>query len=156
MKPLICIIDRNKVYRHVIQECLSTLGYSDIETFTHPDEALRSVRIPQIVILDTNGGDKHLSGIEFFRQYGHTRYRHTRFIFLSSDSSLSSAVSVLRMGAYDYILKSKAGLNRLVVRIEKLSLAYIKDQKHLASYRAALISMAGSILLLVWAVLKYS
>ena len=100
---------------------------------------------PDIIILDNNQGKDHLSGVEFFRVY-RQRYQTTHFLFLSSNTNLDIAVNAMKLGAYDYIIKSKLGLERLIVRVDKLVNVYRNDLRrknfhHLTLFSIGILSM---------------
>ena len=67
-------------------------------------------------------GEDKITGLDFLRTYASSHFPDTRFIFLSSSTSLDIAVDSIRTGAYDYIVKSKSGLERLVKRLDNLDL----------------------------------
>jgi len=155
MKPLIYIIDKSRNYRHILSNCLMALGSSNVETFDNPQAALEKWANPDIIILDHETKEDHISGLDFFREYGDSRLKSTRFLFLSSNSSMHIAVSAIRLGAYDYILKSKAGLERLVAQVEKLVKIQVRNYRGKLILKFALYSLGIASVILGAAIYNY-
>lgn len=110
---------------------------------------------PDIIILDDLQGREHLSGMEFFRVY-RDHYKESCFIFLSSNTSLEVAVEAIKLGAIDYILKSKTGIDRLVRKVDHLVSVNLRIRKRKRTLRAAALSLGMCSLLLAVAVLLYN
>jgi DNA-binding response OmpR family regulator len=153
--PLIYVIDTNASYRKVIQGGLSALNYNNINLFGSTGECLLANGSPDIIILDNNQGNDHLSGIEFFRVY-RRKFQAAHFLFLSSNTNLDIAVNAMKLGAYDYIIKSKLGLERLLERVDKLVNVYRKDLKRRNLHRLTLISLGIFCLIFLLAIIHYT
>ncbi len=118
--PLIFIIDSNKTYQKLIYNCLSALDYKDNYMFSSGEECiLESKKNPDIIILDYNLGDDKMTGLEFMETFS-KHSSSTKYIFLSSNTSIDIAVNTIKNGASDYIIKSKLGIDRLIKRLEIL------------------------------------
>lgn len=156
MNPVIHILDQSREYRRILEECLLTLGYSNVETFNDPDLMLEYRSKPDIIILDHEMGNARLSGLEFFRLYGHREFRTSKFIFLSSNLNPNIAVSAIRMGAFDYIIKSKMGLDRLINRVGKLVQAHREGYRKTLLFRVSLVSFSLLACVLALAVYFYN
>jgi DNA-binding NtrC family response regulator len=152
--PLIYVIDTNPSYRKVISGCLSALNYRNIDSFSTIGDCLLANGTPDIIILDNEQGEEHLTGLEFFRVY-RKRFQQTHFLFLSSDNNLDVAVDAIKMGAYDYIVKSKIGLERLIERVDKLVKVYRNDLKRKHLYIFTLLSLGVLCIVFITAVLLY-
>lgn len=153
--PHIYVIDKNPSYRKVIQGCLSALNYRNIELFDSTGECLLAGGSPDIIILDNNQDKDQLSGIEFFRVY-RKKFQTAHFLFLSSNTNLDIAVKAMKLGAYDYIIKSKMGLEHLIERVDKLVNIYRKDLKRKNLHRITLISLGIFSLIYLLAILFYT
>lgn len=138
--PLIYVIEKNDSYRKIIRTCLGALNYHNINMFSDPGECLLASDSPDIIILDNNQGTEHISGVEFFRVY-RQRFQSTHFLFLSSNTNLDIAVKAMKLGAYDYIIKSKMGLERLIERVDKLVNVYRNDLRRKLFHRLGLLSL---------------
>lgn len=132
--PLIYIVDGSDTYRKIIVACLEALSNTNIRTFDDGESCFTAIgQIPEIIILDYNLGDGKWNGLEFMTEYTRIN-RSTKFIFLSSNTKVDVAVDAIRLGAIDYILKSKSGLTRLAKQIDIVkNLIALKqiERKHL-------------------------
>ncbi len=152
--PLVYIIDRNASYRRLISNCLSALGLTRIERFENVTQCLQHGKQPDIIILDEHQENNHPRGLDFIRIY-YPRYSDSHFIFLSSNTRLEDAVSAMKLGACDYIVKSKFGLDRLMSRVDQLMRVSKKIQNRNRILRAAIFSFFIGSLLLAVAVFVY-
>jgi CheY-like chemotaxis protein len=153
--PQIHIIDKNPSYRKVVEGFVRALGYP--VTSTESCEQLLSERKkPDIIILDHDLGADNLTGLDFMHRYGQKHFPDTRFVFLTSTTSLDIALSSLRGGAIDYIIKSKSGLERLVKRIDALvgSYHFLRRLKRHLIYALVLLTIFG--LTLILAIFQYN
>jgi two-component system, OmpR family, response regulator len=115
---LIYIIDNSQSYRKLVETCLEALNFTDIKTYDDSESCFTNMdQIPDIIILDYNLGDGRWNGLEFMSEFSRLS-KNTRFIFLSSNTKIDIAVDSVRMGAVDYIIKSKSGLMRLVKQVD--------------------------------------
>ena len=153
--PLIYVIDKNDSYRKIIRSCLFALNYHNIIMYSDPGECLMANGSPDIIILDNNQGKDHISGVEFFRVY-RQRFQTTHFLFLSSSTNLDIAVKAMKLGAYDYIIKSKIGLERLIERVDKLVNVYRKDLQRKNFHRLTLLSIGILCMVLFMAIYLYT
>ncbi len=149
------MIDKNDSYRRIIRSCLTALNYHNIHMFSSPGDCLMDSGSPDIIILDNNQGKDHLSGVEFFRTY-RQRFQTTHFLFLSSNTNLDIAVNAMKLGAYDYIIKSKLGLERLIERVDKLVNVYRNDLRRKNFHRLTLFSIGVLSLIFLLAIYLYT
>jgi DNA-binding NtrC family response regulator len=116
--PLIYIIDGSSSYRKIIETCLAALNVLDIKMFDDGESCFASMELsPDIIILDYNLGEGKWNGLEFMEEYSRA-HKNVNYIFLSSSTKIEIAVEAVRMGARDYILKSKSGITRLAKQID--------------------------------------
>jgi len=139
--PQIHIIDKSPIYRKVIEELIRALGHSGISS-SESCEQLLSLKIqPDIIILDHDLGNHKLTGLDFVRSFGSLQFPNTRFVFLSSTTSLDIAVSSLRAGAKDYIIKSKAGWEHLAKRLDQLVGSFYAFRRKQKQFKVAMFSL---------------
>lgn len=153
--PLIFVIDSNASYRKIIRSCLKALNYCNIHLFQSTGECLLAEGSPDIIILDNNQGKDHLTGVEFFRIY-RKKFQTAHFLFLSSNTNLDVAVNAMKLGAYDYIVKSKWGLERLIERVDKLVNVYRKDLRRKIIHRITLVTLGIFSIIFLLAILIYT
>jgi two-component system response regulator AtoC len=127
--PLIYVIDKNASYRKVISGCLEALQFNNYQEFSDGEQCFTSgCPEPDVIILDYNLGENNWNGIEFMEEYSRVN-KNSDYLFLSSHIKLETAVKSIRLGAFDYILKSNIGLSRLVKQLEKYRFAHRRRQK---------------------------
>jgi DNA-binding NtrC family response regulator len=153
--PLIFIIDHSTAYRKILKNCLEALDYKNIHLYSNSEEMQSSKLSPDIIILDQELGDDHMKGLDFLKKYK-TTYCNTHFIFLSSNTNIQIAVDSIKYGAFDYIIKSRIGLERLILKINKLVNNQIKLNTRKKIYNTAVVSLGMVSLILVVAVILYN
>jgi two-component system KDP operon response regulator KdpE len=99
----VLIIDDEPSVRVMLDAALRPLGYR-VEVATNGREALRMIDKDEydLLLLDLRLGD--LDGIEVLRETK-ARWPNTEVILLTAHGSINSAISALRYGAFDYLLK---------------------------------------------------
>jgi DNA-binding NtrC family response regulator len=155
VNPTVFIIDKSSSYRIIIKNILEALGYYNLYTFSNSEECNTVKIIPDIIILDYNLGENSQSGLDFLRQ-NKIRFSKAHFFFLSSNTDLEIAVDSIRWGACDYIIKNKKGLEKLIVKLERLVNAEKKYYRKYLYYKAALISLGMVSVIFVVAVILYN
>ncbi len=134
---------------------LHGLGYNNITCSASCEELLNFKVQPDIIILEHLLGRNKMKGLDLIRKHRASKYPHSRFLFLSSCSDINVAISSIKAGAFDYILKSKSGLERLIKRLDKLAeTCYIVNKKQ-KQYRAALYSLGVVGFLFILIILLY-
>jgi DNA-binding response OmpR family regulator len=153
--PIVYIIDNSHTYSEIIKNCLEALNFCKIYTFSKCEDIAVVQLSPDIVILDHELGINRMKGFDFFKEYK-TQHPETHFIFFSSDTSIEVAVSSIKTGAYDYIIKSKAGLERLIKRFHGLIASQIRMHYRKKVYNVALVSLSMVSLVFIVAIILYN
>jgi DNA-binding NarL/FixJ family response regulator len=153
--PLIYIIDHNPVYRNIVKNFLEALDYKNIRSYSNCEEMQKANLSPDIIILDQELGKNQMKGLDFFIKFK-TTYRDTHFIFLSSNTNIEIAVSSIKLGAFDYIIKSRIGLERLITRISGLISNQKKSKARTKTYNTAIVSLGMFSLIFVLAIILYN
>jgi DNA-binding NtrC family response regulator len=147
--PLIFVVEDNKIYNKLVVNFLEKKGFTNVKSFANGEDCLKNMSLkPDIVIQDylLEG----LNGIEVLI-WAKKHYPLTEFIFLSGQESMDIAVNTMRYGAYDYIIKNDATLDRLADKIERI----LKAMKFAKSYKNIKSLMFASIILLLLIVLFF-
>ncbi len=98
----ILIVEDNAAERNALQKLLRAIGH-EVFTAESPDKALGYVDEEiDIVLSDLHMGD--VSGLDLLKLWK-SRQADTQFILITGQSSVSTAVSAIKAGAYDYITK---------------------------------------------------
>ncbi|MGD2035017.1 MAG: response regulator, partial [Bacteroidales bacterium] len=152
---LIYIIDQNEGYRKVLKTCLEALSFSNIRIFDACEECHALNEVPDIIILDHITKEYRISGLDFLIGTK-AQYPGSHFLFFSSDASVDVAVRSIKWGASDYFVKSKKGLEQLIVRVNMLVKSYKQLRRKEIVYRSAVVSLGMFSLLFCLAVFLYS
>jgi len=153
--PLIYIIDKSAAYRLQLKASLAAISLHNLQFFDNTEACLDFGGVPDIIILDDIQENECMSGIDFLRIY-QNRYRKSIFLFLSTNNNLDDAVSAIKLGATDYVVKSKVGLNRLTRRIDKLVQSQLFDSKKKKFLKTAVFFLGTFSFLLATAIILYN
>lgn len=116
--PLIFVVEDNSLYNKLIASHLRSNKFKRIETFFSGEECLQNLyKKPDIVIQDylMNG----ISGIDVLKESKKT-HPSTEFIFLSGLDSFDIAVNTIKYGAFDYVVKDRLALKKIIEKINKI------------------------------------
>ena len=98
----VLIVEDNAVERSALLKLLRTLGHT-VFAAESPDKALGYVdEEVDVVLSDLHMGD--VSGLDLLKLWK-SRQADTQFILITGQSSVSTAVTAIKSGAYDYITK---------------------------------------------------
>ncbi|MCL6620477.1 MAG: diguanylate cyclase [Syntrophobacterales bacterium] len=117
MPEQILVVDDDPALLQVLTRFLQGQGFA-VEAHQRGGTALAAVeqQEPAVAILDLNLPD--LSGLEVMRRLKATR-PDTEVILFTGLGGLDSAVAALRLGAYDYLVKSELKLPELAAVVER-------------------------------------
>ncbi len=143
--PVIFVVDNNKLFRNLTVQYLNIADYNEILTFSTADECLKFIDLhPDIVVTELYYGENKISGIDLLAIIK-TLSPKTKVIFLSSSGDMEGAIRSVRMGAVDFIIKSKLALDKLLQRIKQLTV-YNDEIKRANSVN---ITLAASLAILI-------
>lgn len=107
----IFIVDDNELYAKASQHHLSLNPDNEVETFITGKDCLNNLYTkPNMVFLDYSLPD--LSGIEVLRKIKQS-YPEMPVVIVSGQEDVSTAVELLKEGAYDYIVKDENAHERM-------------------------------------------
>ena len=112
----ILVVDDERAVRMMLEAALRAQGYK-IQVAANGAEAREQIEAEEfdLVLLDLQLGDS--DGIEILREVKRS-WPNTEVILLTAHGSINSAISALRHGAYDYLLKP-AQVNDIRERVER-------------------------------------
>ncbi|NEW83573.1 MAG: response regulator [Mariniphaga sp.] len=148
--PLIFIVEDNSIYNKFIASHLRSNKFERIESFLSGEDCLKNLyKKPDIVIQDylLNG----ISGIDVLKTTRKTN-PSTEFIFLSGQDNLSIAVNTIKNGAFDYVVKDRFALKKLIDNIDKIMKqrnTKSENQNHVKGITLFFIALALLILSIV-------
>jgi DNA-binding NtrC family response regulator len=153
--PLIYIIDNNSGYRKILDACFRALKFTNLQTFETCESCLESEEIPDIIVLDHSMKEYHISGLDFLIRYKQ-HFSKTHFLFFSSDANVDVAVRSIKWGACDYFIKSKKGLEQLILRFNNLIHSYKLMRRKQFVYNVSIVSLGMFSLVFAIAILLYN
>jgi FixJ family two-component response regulator len=116
--PLIFIVQDSVVYKDMILGFLKSKNYTNIKTFKTGEECLKSIHLkPDIIVLDYSFGG--ITGLDLMKKV-QDEHPEIKFIFLSGQNDVEVAVTIMKIGAADYIVKNDKALQNLLNSIEQL------------------------------------
>ena len=112
----ICVVDDEEIIRITLSDELKDSGH-EVFDFNNPLEALDFIKQNEIQVLLTDIKMPQMDGLELLQKVQEID-KHCMVIFLTGYPSLDSAISAMRSGAYDYLVKP-VNLEELKLRIER-------------------------------------
>ena len=105
------VVDDNELYAKMSQHHLSLNPDNEVEKFKSGKECLEALyKNPDLIFLDYSLPD--LSGIEVLRKVKET-HKEIPVIIVSGQEDVSTAINLLKEGAYDYIVKDENAKERM-------------------------------------------
>jgi DNA-binding NtrC family response regulator len=143
--PLIFIVEDNIAYSKVIEYQLKKNGFNSVFPFISGEECLKHIHLkPDIVIQDYKL--QGMSGLHVLKQF---KRKHPRceFIFLSGQDDVETAVNTIKLGAFDYIVKTQTAMDQLMARINYL-LSIQQSKRRRRNYRNIVLAFIIAVLIL--------
>jgi DNA-binding NarL/FixJ family response regulator len=117
--PLIFVVEDNSLYNRLIASHLRMNKFQRIECFLSGEDCLMNLyKKPDIVIQDYHMGG--INGVDVLRKSKKLNPA-TEFIFLSGDDNYEIAANTIKYGAFDYLIKDRSALKKLVDAINNIS-----------------------------------
>jgi DNA-binding NtrC family response regulator len=109
----IFIVEDDKFYAGVIRHALEAKNFMNVRIFPTGEECIENLHLnPEIVLLDYRLGDDKMDGMDVLKAIGKTE-QDTQVVFLTSVDKLEVATNTIKAGAYDYVVKSEAAIERI-------------------------------------------
>jgi len=114
----IFLVDDDLFCTSIYLQHLQNLGYTDITTFENGADCLNLLtQQPEVIFLDH--GMATMPGLEVLKKI--KRFSPDIYvIFLSGQENIETAVSALKYGAFDYIVKGSAELDKITNVMTKI------------------------------------
>jgi len=146
-EPVIFVIEDNKLYNNLVVKHLQNNGFKNVVSFLSGEECIVNLLVqkPDIVIQDyfLEG----MNGIEVLKKLK-SKYPDAEFIFLSGQESMEVTIKTMKHGAFDYVIKDEAAMDKLIDRINKI-MAIKKLRQNNKMLRMGLFLFLGVVLILV-------
>jgi len=109
----IFIVEDDKFYAGVIRHALESRNFMNVKVLGNGEDCLKNMHLnPAIILMDYRLGDNQLDGLETMKQIRKTG-SDVQIIFLTGVDKLEVATNTIKAGAYDYVVKSEAAIERI-------------------------------------------
>lgn len=144
--PLIFLIEESLIYKDLIVGYLQSNKYQNIKVFKKGEECMADLHLnPDIIILDYSS--EGMSGLELMKKVKLT-HPAIDFIFLSAQNDVEVAISIMKLGASDYVVKNDKAPTRLVKAIEQ-AISITKREKMNKGFTIGVFGFFVLLLLLI-------
>lgn len=128
MSADILVIDDESDITALISDILSDENYQ-VRTANNSDKALKALaeRVPSAMVLDIWLQGSELDGLGILERV-HAKYPHVPVIMISGHGNIETAVSAIKMGAYDFIEKPFTTERLLLVVKRALETARLRSE----------------------------
>lgn len=152
---LIFVVENNKVYNHLVTEYLKKQKFTNVKSIISGEECVKLIEdgeIPDIVIQDYSLDG--MSGLDVLRKVKKISAK-SEFIFLTSNENMEVAVNTIKFGAYDYIVKDKMALEKVVYKMRKITQMIRLERKNKQIKKLMNISLIVVALIIIFAFLFF-
>lgn len=109
----IFIVEDDKFYAGVIRHALESKNYMNVRVFSTGEECISNLHLkPEIVLLDYRLGDDKMDGLDVLHAIGKSGI-DAQVVFLTAVDKREVATNTMKAGAYDYVVKSEAAIERI-------------------------------------------
>ncbi len=117
----IFIVEDDKFYAGVIRHALESRNFMNVKVLTSGEDCINNMHLnPEIILMDYMLGENHLDGMETMKQI-RKMGNAVQIIFLTSVDELEVATNTIKAGAYDYVVKSEAAIERIRNLIRRIT-----------------------------------
>jgi len=124
---IIFIVDDDPYWSTLLGRLLEELGYNNIVKYKNGRDCLNNIHFrPSLVFLDYEMND--MNGLDVLHQIKRA-HTDTNVVLCSAHENISIAVNAMKNGAFDFVSKSKYGLNKLADLIAEMNESQIFAEK---------------------------
>ncbi len=143
--PRIFIVEDNPMYNAMVQSVLQRAGYTNVYSFTSGAACLEQLyTMPDIVFLDY--GLEDMTGLQVLKNIK-SFDPDIQVVFLSGQEDMEMALSTLKYGAFDYVVKNDEAMERIIALMERLLQVRTVIKKHYRSKRLTQKVVVGALVL---------
>jgi DNA-binding NtrC family response regulator len=143
----IFIVEDDKFYAGVIRHSLESKNYMNVKIFPSGEECIKNLHLkPDIVLLDYRLGDDKMDGLDVLKAINKSGVE-TQVVFLTAVDKLEVATNTIKAGAYDYVVKSEAAIERIRNIIRRITFENNIKKENLLLKRSRKIIFSVIILL---------
>ncbi|NQU85684.1 MAG: response regulator [Mariniphaga sp.] len=114
--PLIFVVIESPIYNNLVVGFLKSRKYNNVMSFTKGEESLEHLQLnPDMFVCSYAMED--INGMELMKKVK-AELPETDFFFLSGQNDVEVAVTIIKRGAADYIVKNDKALTKLAKSID--------------------------------------
>jgi DNA-binding NtrC family response regulator len=126
-KKTVFIVDDDPFWSSMLEQMLVELGYTDMVTCGSGEECIRNLHMrPSVIFLDYNLDD--MNGLDVLKHVK-SLLPETAVIFCTAQEDIHTAVTAIRSGSFDYLLKSKTSRTELAAILKTLKETIVAGEK---------------------------
>lgn len=152
---LIFVVEDNKVYNKMITEYLTRQNFANVKPFFSGEDCVSAIENgakPDIIIQDYFL--EKMNGIDVLLKVKKISPA-SEFVFLTNNDSMEVAVNTIKYGAYDYIVKDKITLDKVVDRIQKIRKVKALEVRNKQIKMAIMLFLGAIFLVVLFSVLYF-
>jgi DNA-binding NtrC family response regulator len=129
---LIFIVEDDEAYAKVLSHSLEKRNYMNIRMFSSGEQCIKHMHLkPDVILLDYLLGEDKKDGMDVLKEIKR-QDDDVQVVFLTSVDKLEVATQTIRLGAYDYVVKSEGAVERIRNILRRISFEnHIKRENRL-------------------------
>jgi len=152
---LVYVVENNSVYNHLVSEYLKKQGFPNVVSIISGEECVQKVenkQFPDIVIQDYSLDG--MNGLDVLKKVKKLSPK-SEFVFLTSNENMEVAVNTIKFGAYDYIVKDKMALEKVVYKMRKIVKMFKLEKKNKQIRNVMYVALAFVATIIIFAFLFF-
>ncbi len=151
---LIFIVEDDAAYATALSHALEKKNYMNVRVFSTGEECLEHMGMkPDVILLDYMLGDGKKDGMDVLKVI-RKKNDDVQVVFLTAIDELEIATQTIKLGAYDYVVKSEGAIERIRNILRRINFEnHIKKENRLLRRSRRIIIYIFLFLLLGIAIL---
>jgi DNA-binding NtrC family response regulator len=153
-KKVIFIVEDDPGFNTLMTSYLTSKNKWEIHSFQSGEECLNRLELKPAIFLQ----DFDLPGINGIEVMKSVKYRlpETEFIFLSAQTNIKVAIEVLKLGAFDYIVKDSGAKENAINKIDQILMVkkLLEEKRADKSSKLALLILVITLAVIIIALVS--
>ena len=129
---LIFIVEDDAAYATALSHALEKKNFMNVRIFSSGEECIEHLDMkPDVVLLDYLLGEGKKDGMEVLKAI-RKHHHDVQVVFLTAVDELEIATQTIKLGAYDYVVKSEGAIERIRNILRRIKFEnHIKRENHM-------------------------
>jgi DNA-binding response OmpR family regulator len=129
---LIFIVEDDAAYATALSHALEKKNFLNVRIFSSGEECIVNMGLkPEVILLDYMLGDGKKDGMEVLKTI-RKQDHEVQIVFLTAVDELEIATQTMKLGAYDYVVKSEGAIERIRNILRRIKFEnHIKNENRL-------------------------